>query len=148
MKLESYLLAALLALAGPPSAALAQGALTYGPAEAASSGDVSAAVSTATLAAPTGNATWAITGLNIEGAYATTPSIVVCTVTGMQGGTMTLDVPVGLITMVASIIQPPLQFAWAIPLSAVPATAVVFSCPSFGTGNTHASINIYAILIH
>ena len=145
MNLKSFLLAALLAFA--PAAAFAQ-ALSYGPAETASSGDVTAAVSTATLAAPTGNATWAITGLDIEGAYATTPAIIVCTVTGVQGGTMTLDVPTGLITMVAAIIQPPIQFQWAVPLSAVPATAVVFSCPSFGTGNTHASINIHAILIH
>jgi hypothetical protein len=145
MKLKSYLLAALLALA--PFAAFAQ-SLSYGPAETASSGDVSAAVSTATLAAPTGNATWAITSLDIEGAYATGASMVVCTVTGVQGGTMTLDVSVGLITMVSGIIQPPIQFQWAIPLSAVPATAVVFSCPSFGSGATHSSINVHAILIH
>src|ERR1019366_9272847 len=130
MKFKSWLLAALLALAGPV-AALAQ-QLPYGPSETASSGDVSAATATATLTATSGNASWAITSLDIEGAYATGASIVVCTVTGIQGGTMTLDVPVGLITLVSGIIQPPIQFQWAVPLSAVPATAMAFSCPTFG----------------
>ena len=145
MELKSYLLAALLALA--PMAALAQ-ALTYGPAETASSGDVSAAVSTATLAAPTGNAQWAVTSLDVEGAYATGASMVVCTVTGLQGGTMTLDVTVGLITLVSGIVNQPIEYQWLVPLSSNPATAVVFSCPSFGSGATHSSINIHAILIH
>jgi hypothetical protein len=146
MKFKSWLLAALLALAGPV-AALAQ-TLPFGPVETASSGNVAAAVATATLAAPSGNGTWAITSLDIEGAYATGAAMKTCTVTGIQGGTMTIDVAVGLVTLVSGIITPPIQYQWTVPLSAVPGTAVVFSCPSFGTGATASSINIHGILLH
>lgn len=141
--LRSKLLAAILLAA--PLPALADG-FPYGGALTASSGDVAAAVATATLAAPT-LGQWAITGLEINGAYATAGSVVVCTVTGIVNGTMTIDVPVGLIAMTAGVPQAPITYSWPIALLANPTTAVVFSCPSFGSGATHSSINIHGVLL-
>ena len=149
MRFRSWVIAALLALVGPLGA-LAQSTVSSGQvAVSASSGNVTAAASTATLAAPgPGNPPWAVTGVEINGNYATASSIVVCTITGLAGGvTLTIDVPVGPIASVGGSSMTPFIQAWNPALSADPATAVVFSCPSFGTGATNSSINIHAIMI-
>lgn len=140
------LAAALLAFL--PAGAFAQGwNAAYGPVVTASSGGVDAGVTTATLAAPTGGASWFVTGLEITGATATASSNVPCTVTGLQGGTMTLTQTVALVPATTAGPVPPVVIAFAMPLSGAPATAIVFSCPSFGSGNLKAAIAIHGVLI-
>jgi hypothetical protein len=135
-------------LAGAARAQVTRESIVAGPATTASSGDVTAAVSTATLAAPTGSgvspaATWYVTGLEVTGNQATSAASVVCTITGLLGGTMTLDIPVTVIATPSL----PISQNWPGGLAANPGTAVVFSCPSMGSGNLHAAINIHGVLI-
>jgi hypothetical protein len=122
--------------------------LVAGPVTTASSGDVTAAVSTATLAAPTGSGispagTWYVTMLEVTGNQATSAASVVCTITGLLGGTMTLDIPVTVIATPNPVTM--LNFPGG--LAGNPGTAIVFSCPSMGSGNLHAAINIHGVLI-
>lgn len=104
-----------------------------------SSGDVSAATATATMPAPAPAQVWNVTGLDIFGNSATGTSNVVCTVTGLQGGTQTIDINIGLIS---TNVQPPVSQQFACPKTGIAGTAIVFSCPTFGAGNTHAAIDI------
>jgi hypothetical protein len=126
----------------PASAQIAAPNLSSQPVITASSGAVSAATATATLAAPA-SGSWEITQLEITGATATAASAVACTVTGLMGGTMTLGVIVGTIAT-----APPQVISFNGGLSAIPGTAVVFSCPTFGSGNVNAALNIHGILVH
>lgn len=121
--------------------------LSSQPVITASSGDVAAATATATLAAPA-SGSWEVTQLEITGANATASTNVVCTITGLMGGTMTIDVPVAIIELTTAPVTPTIVMPFNGGLSALPGTAVVFSCPSFGSGNLHAAINIHAILVH
>jgi len=107
-------------------------------AETAASGVVSAATATATLATGA-TVTTNITGFSITGGGATSGSLVTCTVAGVITGTLSyvIAVPTGAtlgIPVLARTFNPP------IPASAVN-TAIVVSCPTFGSGNTAASIN-------
>jgi hypothetical protein len=104
-----------------------------------SSGDVAAATATATMPAPATAQAWNVTELNIWGNSATATSNVVCTITGLQGGTVTLDVNVGAI---GTNTQNPVQKVFTCPKTGVAGTAVVFSCPSMGSGATHTAIDI------
>jgi len=105
-----------------------------------SSGNVAAAPATATLPATTGVTNW-LFGFDINGGGATAASIINCTVTGLVGGTATFSLP---IPSGATVGLTPLQerFPEPLPASAVN-TAIAVSCPSFGTGNTNASVNAY-----
>lgn len=105
--------------------------------EVAGSGVVSAATSTATVAKATAKTTY-LSGFRITGGGATSASIITCTIVGLVGGTISFAVPVaaGVTAANPAITQ---EFAPPIPSSAVN-TDVVVSCPTFGSGNTAASI--------
>ena len=102
----------------------------------AASGNVAAAVATATLAAAVGKFTY-ITGFQITGGGATAGSLILVTVTGCAGGTLTyvFAVPAG-----AAVGATPLNVQFPKPLKSSAAnTAIVVSAPSFGAGNTNAA---------
>lgn len=104
---------------------------------AASSGNVAAAVATATLAAAANQTTY-ITGFTVTGAGATAGSVVLVTVTGCVGGTMTfvLAVPAGAGVGITPLV---VDFPHPVPATG-PNTAIVVSAPSFGAGNTNAAV--------
>lgn len=123
--------------------------LVAGAVVTASSGDVAAAVATATLAAPlaTGGISpagaWYVTGIEVTGNQATAAASVVCTITGLVGGTMTLDVP----TTVIATPMTPIVINWPGGLQGNTGTAIVFSCPSMGSGNLHAAISVHGVIV-
>lgn len=100
------------------------------------SGNVAAAAATATLAAAAGKTTY-ITGFEVTGAGATAASVVLVTVTGTTGGTLTyvLAVPAGVAVGVTPLI---VMFPSPIPASAAN-TAIAVNVPSLGAGNTNAA---------
>lgn len=103
----------------------------------ASSGNVAAAVATATLAGAVGLTTY-ITGFEVTGAGATAPLVVNVTVTGTVSGTLTYTYTAATGATVPN--QPLIvQFAPPIPASATN-TAIVVSCPSLGAGNTNNTV--------
>lgn len=106
---------------------------------AASSGNVAAAVAAATLPAVTGKTTY-LCGFSITGGGATAASLVQPTITGLTGGTFTytIAVPAGATLGVTPMNR---SFSPCIPANA-PAVAIVVSAPSFGTGNTNATVNV------
>lgn len=126
-----------------PSTAHAQ-ALQWrlGPFVTASSGDTAAAVITATLPTPTSGA-WKLTAIEITGGGATTGVVIPCTVTGLLGGTMTIDFAV----IAGATLSNTLNYLWTDGLDGNPVTAIVASCPSFGTGNLHANVTIHGALV-
>lgn len=105
----------------------------------ASSGNVAAAVATATLAGVAGKTTY-ITGFELTGAGATGASVITGTVSGI-GTTMSYDiaVPVGATVGITPLV---VAFSRPIPASAVN-TAIVVSFPSFGAGNTNACVSAH-----
>lgn len=103
-----------------------------------SSGDVAAAVATVTFAAAASKTNY-LAGFDITGGGATAASVIQATVTGLLGGTRTINIPVPAgatlgIAPIVVIFNPPL------PASAAN-IAIVVSAPSFGAGNLHASVN-------
>jgi hypothetical protein len=129
---------------GPANAQVSRDMVAVGPVISASSGDVVAGVTTATLPAPTTTAsTWYVTGLEVTGNQATAAASVVCTITGLLNGTMTIDFPV---TVIATPLAMPV-INWPGGLAANPGTAVVFSCPSMGSGNLHSAISLHGVLV-
>lgn len=153
------LLAAALAFQPAPRQAKAQGADTgfsqaillletiYGsgfsqgaPRLNATSGNVAAGVATATLAAISGKMNY-ITGWDVDGGGATGAAVIDCTVTGLAGGTehRTVPVPAG-----ATAGLTPLRVRYPVPQPASAVNvAIAASCPSFGAGNTNATVNLY-----
>lgn len=105
--------------------------------EIAGSGVVTAATATATVPKAALKTTY-LSGLRITGGGATGASIITCTIVGLLGGTISIAVPIvaGATTGIAAIAQ---EFNPPIPSSAVNVDIVV-SCPTFGVGNTAASI--------
>ena len=100
------------------------------------SGNVANAAATATLNGAAGVFTW-LTGFEITGAGATGASVVLVTVTGTQGGTLTyvLVVPAGATTsIVPLIVEPPSPIR-----SSAVNTNIVVNAPAFGAGNTNAA---------
>ena len=108
-----------------------------GPVTSFSSGNVANATAAATIPAVAGRLTY-LTGLEVTGAGATAGSVVLLTVTGIQGGTATyaIAVPTG-----ATVGLTPLTISFAppVPASAVN-TAIVVSLPALGAGNTNACV--------
>lgn len=102
-----------------------------------SSGNVAAATATATLAGAAAATTY-ISGFEITGAGATAASVVVATVTGVIGGTMShvIAVPAGVAVGITPLI---VEFNPPLPASAAN-TAIVVSVPSLGAGNTNAAV--------
>lgn len=102
----------------------------------ASSGNVANAAATATLAGVAGVFTW-LTGFEVTGAGATAAAVVLVTVTGCQGGTLTyvLVVPAGATTSINPlIVEPPAPIR-----SSAVNTSIAVNVPAFGAGNTNAS---------
>jgi len=109
-----------------------------------SSGNVAATATTATLtSAP--NRTVYLTGFEVTGAGATAGSVIVVTVTGTLGGTLTynLTIPTGATVGVQPLT---LDFSSPIPASA-PNTNIVVNVPSFGAGSTNAAVNVRGYII-
>lgn len=118
---------------------------------AASSGNVAATATTATLPAVAGKVTW-IEGFDITGAGATAASIIQVTVTGLQAGTQTFNVvvPAGATTGIGSNGNPgtvSIRFPTPLPGGTGGAiaqnTSPVVNVPSFGSGNTAACVTAY-----
>lgn len=104
-----------------------------------SSGNVVAAVASATLAAAA-KYTY-ITGFSVTGAGAVAALSPLVTVTGCAGGTLTyvFSVPVG-----ALVGAQPMNIVFPKPLkSSAVNTAIVVSVPSFGTGNLNSAVVAY-----
>lgn len=108
------------------------------------SGNVAAAAANSTLPAVAGKTNY-ITGFDVYGSGATAGSVILVTVTGLAGGTLTFPftVPTG-----AAVAATPLQvrFPFPIPASAVN-TAIVVNVPSFGAGNTNAASLVYGFVL-
>jgi hypothetical protein len=104
------------------------------------SGNVAAAAATATLPATAGAMNW-LFGFDVFGGGATAASVITCTVSNLPGGTasFSLVIPAGVTTAIAPL---NIRFPEPIPASAIN-TAIAVSCPSFGSGNTNATVNAY-----
>ena len=108
------------------------------PAIGASSGNVAATATTATLAAPSNGTTNYLSGFQVTGAGATGASVILVTVTGLSVGTLTyaLAIPAGVSVAVTPLV---VNFMPPLPASASN-TAIVVNVPSFGAGNTNAAV--------
>jgi len=105
-----------------------------------SSGNVAAAVATATLTSAASQTAY-ITGFEVTGAGATAGAVVSVTVTGTIGGTMTYTYTAATGATVAN--QPLIAtFYPPIPASAAN-TNIVVSCPSLGAGNTNNTVTAH-----
>lgn len=105
----------------------------------ASSGNVANAAATAALPATAGVTNF-ITGFSITFAGATAASVVVATITGLLGGTVSyvIAVPAG-----ATVGGQPLAVDLAVPHPASAANvAITLTLPALGAGNTNAAVNI------
>jgi hypothetical protein len=94
----------------------------------------------ATLAIPSA-VTGYLDGFDIDGLGATAGSAIAVTVAGLLGGTLTyqIGIPAGVTTPIT-----PIRLRFNPPLKASAAnTNIVVTCPSFGSGNTAASVNAY-----
>ena len=103
-----------------------------------SSGNVANAPAVATLAGDPGK-TAHLSGFQVNGTGATATSIVLVTVTGLLGGTLTFP-----FVVVAGVLLPNLamnmQFNVGLPASDVD-TDIVVTCPALGAGNTNNVVN-------
>lgn len=101
-----------------------------------SSGNQANAAANSTLAAAAGVYTW-LSSCQVTGAGATAASVILVTITGVQGGTITLPlvVPAGVTTSITPLI---LSFVPALRSSALN-TAITVNVPPFGAGNTNAA---------
>lgn len=105
-----------------------------------SSGNVAAAVATATLTSAASQTAY-ITGFEVTGAGATAASVVSVTITGTLGGTMTYTLAV---VAGATLANQPLIVAFFPPIPASAAnTNIVVSCPSLGAGNTNNTVTAH-----
>lgn len=105
----------------------------------ASSGNVANAAATATLPAVIAKTNY-LSGLQIFAGGATAGSIVLCTITGLLGGSMVVPVTIPAGATLASQV-PPLSFYPPLPASA-PNTAIVVTLAAAGAGNTNAAVDI------
>jgi hypothetical protein len=105
----------------------------------ASSGNVANAAATATLAAGGANVMNYISGFEFTGSGATAAAVVLLTITGVIGGTMTYVIPVPAGVTVGI---PPLVVEFNPPLQASALnTAIVVSVPALGAGgNTNSAV--------
>jgi hypothetical protein len=109
----------------------------------ASSGNVAAATATATLAAVAAKTNY-IVGVDVNGGGATAASIISCTITGLIGGTATFSLPIPA-GVAVGLTPLSIRFPEPLPASAVN-VAIVASCPTFGSGNTNATVNAYGFV--
>lgn len=130
------MIGAALLLAATPAAAQIP-AYPPGNAVAGNSGNVANATATATLTASAGRTNY-LNGIVVTAGGATVAAVVTCTVTGLQGGTMTFiyGAPLGV-----GLLATPLMLDFSQPLPASgPNVAIVISCPALGVGNTNMAI--------
>lgn len=101
------------------------------------SGNVAAAIATATLAASPGVTTW-ITGFEITSSGSTAAAVVTVTVTGCVSGTLhyTYTTVAGVTLANAPLL---IEFDLPIPASAQN-VAIAVALPSLGAGNTNATV--------
>jgi hypothetical protein len=110
----------------------------------ASSGNVAAAVATATLTSAATKTAY-ITGFSVTGSGATAGLPVSVTVTGILGGTLTYTYVAATGALLAN---EPLLIAFPTPLPASAVnTNIVVSCPSLGVGNTNNTVVAYGYRI-
>lgn len=117
---------------------LTEGSIAGSTPLSASSGNVAAAVATATMAGAVSKTNY-ISGFQVTGAGATAGLPVSVTVTGLLGGTATYTYTAAAGALVAN--QPlTVSFYPPLPASATN-TSIVVSCPSLGAGNTNNTVN-------
>lgn len=106
----------------------------------ASSGVVSNATATATLAGASGKTTY-ITGFSITASGATAASVVAPTVTNLIGGTATYTFVAiaGATNACPALI---VNLTTPVPANATN-TSIVVSCPALGAGNTNCTVNAF-----
>lgn len=105
----------------------------------ASSGNVAATATTATLTGVAGKFTY-ITGFFVTGAGATAASNILITVTGLLGGTQTYVLPIPVLAG-TGLNGLPLLVTFSDPLqSSAVNTSIVVNVPSFGAGNVNAAV--------
>lgn len=105
-----------------------------------SSGQVSAATASASLAASATRTNW-ITGFDVTSSGSTNPAVVTVTVSGTSGGVLTY-----IYATVAGVttLNAPLSIRFPSPIPAAAGnTAIVVSMGSLGAGNTNACITAY-----
>lgn len=104
----------------------------------AQSGTVAAASAVATLPASSGYTTY-ITGFEVSGAGSTAGGVILVTVAGLAAGTITyaLCIPAGVLVPVSF----PRTFGVGLP--ALISSVIVVTAPSFGAGNTNATVVAY-----
>lgn len=104
---------------------------------AATSGNVAAAIASATLAKAAGKTTY-ITGFTVSGAGATLGLPVIVTVVGILGGTLSYVYSAAAGVLLGNT---PLTVTFPKPVPASGTNVdIVVSCPSLGTGNTNNSV--------
>lgn len=103
------------------------------------SGVVSAATAAASLAAVAAKTNY-LTGFSITGGGATSASLITCTLSGLITGSETYVFAVASGATAGSVALTR-SFNHPIPASAVN-TAITMSCPTFGSGNTAAAVNV------
>ena len=111
--------------------------LGLGPVTSYASGNVANSVAAATIPAAAGKTSY-ITGFDVSGAGATLGGVVLLTITGLLGGTVTypISAPAGV-----TLGLTPLMVNFTPPLQASAANvAIVVSLPALGAGNTNAAV--------
>ncbi len=114
------------------------GGVVVGYPVAAQSGNVAAAVATATLAAPGAQNKLFLCGFDVTAAGSTAGAAVNVTVTGLESGALNyvFTAPVGVL-----VPANPLNIKFDPPLpAAAKNAAIVVTMPSLGGGNTNAAI--------
>lgn len=123
------------------AALFAAGPVVDTPTEVADAQTGAAAAITATLPGVAAETTY-LAGFTVDGLGATAGSVVEVTVTGLLGGTKRykLTIPAGVAVALAN----PLRVDFDRPLAASALnTAIVVNVPSFGAGNTSASVSAH-----
>lgn len=104
-----------------------------------------AQINAASLAAAA-NRTNYIEGFDVTGGGATAAGVIEATVTGLQAGTLKFELPIAAGATAPAFSNPTGMFSVRFP-SPLPAsglnTAITVTVPSFGAGNTNASVNAY-----
>jgi hypothetical protein len=131
--------------AGQPVPTSATPLPTGATAVTAASGNVGAAAATVSLPAVSGRTNYvsgfSVTGLGATGAL--TLQITLGSLVGSVTQTYIYEVPAGVTTAAPTLV---VTFNPPIPASAAN-TAITLTVPSFGTGNTNASANVWGYLI-
>jgi hypothetical protein len=104
------------------------------------------AASMAPALAATAGKTNYLEGFEITGSGATGASVIEASITGLEGGTIYFELPiVAGVNLAAFPLMGPVysvRFPQPIPASGVD-VAITLNVPSFGSGNTNSSANLY-----